>query len=184
MLSDAWFRDLFLNLRSRGKSICSQKRYFRGSPFSQCFKLSPALNYFVTIMLKITLSNYQQCPLPLKTLDTIGRNVKDPVFSLGVSHQHKNMHNTTNLWKFWMKWSLKLQDNNERKIILVAQVFVLSDAEKGLQAWRRLILLSEKLPLSKKTCYFEGAVSQNVLWYQQLSVAHHQVSLYVNNSLG
>ena len=71
----------------------------------------PITRYQVRFMLIIILSNYQQCPLPLKTLDTIG-NCQRPVFSLGVS-QH--MHKITKLWKFELNWSLKLRDNNERK---------------------------------------------------------------------
>ena len=51
------------------------------------------------------------CMYCLKTLDTIG-NCQRPVFSLGVS---KHMHKITNLWKFELNWSSKLQDNNERK---------------------------------------------------------------------
>ena len=46
----------------------------------------------------------------LKTLDTIG--CQRPVFSLGVSQR---MHKITNLCKFELNWSSKLQENNERK---------------------------------------------------------------------
>ena len=41
--------------------------------------------------------------------------------------------------------------------------------------------LSEKLPLSQNLHYFRGAVSHNVLYYQQLAVTHNQVSFYANN---
>ena len=47
----------------------------------------------------------------LKTLDTIG-NCQRLVFTVGGS-QH--MHQITNLWKFELNRSSKLQDNNERK---------------------------------------------------------------------
>ena len=43
--------------------------------------------------------------------------------------------------------------------------------------------LSEKLPVSQKLCYFKGSCSHNVLHYQQLSIAHYQVSLYANSYL-
>ena len=60
----------------------------------------------------------------LKTLDTIG-NCQRTVFSLGVS-QH--MHKITNLWKFELKWSSKVQDMNELKNTIVTRSCVLSDA--------------------------------------------------------
>ena len=47
----------------------------------------------------------------LKTLDTI-RNCQRLVFSVGVSQQ---THKITNLLNFEVNWSLKLQNNNERK---------------------------------------------------------------------
>ena len=46
-----------------------------------------------------------------QSVPTFG-NCQSPVFSLGVS-QH--MHKITNLWKFGLNWSLKLQEDNERK---------------------------------------------------------------------
>ena len=60
-------------------------------------------------------------------------NCQRPVFSLGVS-QH--MHKITNLWKFELNWSSKLQENNERKTTLVAQTcaFSMPNNIKG-QAW-------------------------------------------------
>ena len=57
-----------------------------------------------------------------KCLDMVGNC---PVFSLGVS---QNMHKISNLYKFWLNWSLKLQGNNERKTPLFAQICVLLDA--------------------------------------------------------
>ena len=47
----------------------------------------------------------------LKTVDTIG-NCKRLAFTVGVSQY---MHKITNLWKFELNRSSKLQDNNERK---------------------------------------------------------------------
>ena len=42
--------------------------------------------------------------------------------------------------------------------------------------------LSEKLTsFYKNFAAPEGAISHNVLYYQQLSIAHYQVSLYANN---
>ena len=51
--------------------------------------------------------------------DTIG-NFQRPVFSLGVS-QH--MHDKTNLWKYELNWSSKLQENNGRKKAHVHQLY-------------------------------------------------------------
>ena len=72
---------------------------------------------------KETNKHLLESPL-LKTLDTIG-DCQKPVFSIDVAH---HMHKLTNLWKFELNWSSKLQDNNERKNTLVTQSFVLSDA--------------------------------------------------------
>ena len=43
--------------------------------------------------------------------------------------------------------------------------------------------LSEKFTLLKNYVTSEGAVSHNVLYYQQLSIAHSQVSFYAKNNL-
>ena len=40
---------------------------------------------------------------------------------------------------------------------------------------------SEKFILLKKNVISEGAVSHNVLYYQQLYIAHYQVGFYDNN---
>ena len=58
-------------------------------------------------------------------------------------------HTTTNLYKFWLNWSSKLQGNNERKNTLV-QICVLSDAFlkasglKFLNIWVRNYLFLKK----------------------------------------
>ena len=52
-----------------------------------------------------------------------------PVFSLGVS---LHMHKITSLRKFGLNWSLKLQENDERKNILVIQNSVLSERKRSL----------------------------------------------------
>ena len=64
------------------------------------------------------LSNLTKCSsfkdyLPLKALDTFG-NCQRPVFLLDV-YSILKMHRITNLWKFELNWSSKLQDNNEEK---------------------------------------------------------------------
>ena len=72
--------------------------------------------------------------IPLKALDTIG-NCQRGVFSLGVSQY---MHKITNLWKFWLNRSLKLQENNDRKITLVAQFECFQMPKKTYYAWSLL----------------------------------------------
>ena len=63
-------------------------------------------------------------------------------------------HTTTNLYKFWLNWSSKLQGNNERKNTLV-QICVLSDAFLKASGLKFLnILVRNYLFLKKKTCYF------------------------------
>ena len=52
---------------------------------------------------------------------------------------------------------------------------------KRLQAWSLLIFEWEITSFSKTTVTSEGAVSHNVLYYQQLSIARYQVSFYANN---
>ena len=69
------------------------------------------------------------------------------------------MHKTTNLWKFELDWSSELQD--ERKNTLVTQSCVTSFLENYVTS--------------------EGAVSHNVLYYQQLSIACNQVRFYAKN---
>ena len=65
----------------------------------------------------------------LKALDTFG-NCQRPVFSPGVSHR---MNEITNLWKFRLNWSSKLQESSGRKTPLLHK-FVFSDAWEKLQA--------------------------------------------------
>ena len=53
--------------------------------------------------------------------------VQKPVISLGVGLP-KHLHKITNLWKVELNyWSSKLQESNDRKNTLVAQINVLSD---------------------------------------------------------
>ena len=107
---------------------------------------------------------------PLKTLDTIG-NRQRPVFSRGGS-QH--MHKVTNQWKFELNRSSKLQDNNERKNTLVIHEAVC------FQIWGLEIKFVENYFFLENYVTSEGAVSHNVLYHQQLSIACNQVSFMPN----
>ena len=91
-----------------------------------------------------------------KTLDTFG-NCPRPVFSLVVS-QH--MHKITNLWKFELNWSLKLQDKTGRKkhpchMKLSAFRCLISRPQNLiLRSWNQIQIASGKLLLSQKLHYF------------------------------
>ena len=103
----------------------------------------------------------------LKSLDTFGHC---PVFSLGVS-QH--LHNITERWNFLLNWSSKLQERNERKKHPCFTIFV------WFQMNNKLFIIWVRNYL-KNYITSEGAVSHNVLYYQQLSIAHYQVNLDAN----
>ena len=74
-------------------------------------------------------------------------NCQRPVFSLGV-FQH--MQKMTSLWKCWLNWSLKLQNNNKTKRKTPCRHnSVSSDRNTGI--WPEVFYyFSEKLPLSQK----------------------------------
>ena len=80
------------------------------------------------------------------------------------------MHKITNLWKFELNWSLKLQDNNERKNTLVTQNLILWSGIKFQENY----LFLENYVTS------EGAISHNVLYYQQLPIPRYQVRFHAN----
>ena len=74
----------------------------------------------------------------------------------------------TNLWKFGLDWPSKLQKNNIVDIGFRPEVF-------------QIQILNEKLSLFPKLRYLRGSIrSHNVLYYQQLSIACHQVSFYAD----
>ena len=93
------------------------------------------------------------------------------------------MHKITNLWKFEPNWSSKLRDNNGRKNTIVTQSRVLSDAwfwDLKILFWDLEIKLVENYFFLKNYVTLEGAVSHNVLYYQQLSI----VSFYSKKYFG
>ena len=91
------------------------------------------------------------------------------------------MHKLTNLWKFWLNWSSKLQENNDRKNTIVAQICVLSDAWKRLhQAWSLLIFELEITFFSKTTLLQMEPFLTIFVYYQQLFIISYQVSFYAN----
>ena len=110
----------------------------------------------------------------LKTVDTFG-NCQRPVFSIGVS-QH--MHKITDLWKFELIWSLKLQDNNERKNTLVTRsdfTCLISRLQiLNLRSWNQI---RWKLP------YFRGSRFSQcfILSNQPPPITRYQVRFSDNN---
>ena len=114
----------------------------------------------------------------LQTLDAIG-NCQRLVFTVGVS-QH--MHQITNLWNFELNRLSKLQDINERKNTLVAPSSheVVCFQNLDFKTSKSISKVS-KSNLWKITSFpknfvtSEGAVSHNVLYYQQLSITHYQL---------
>ena len=69
-----------------------------------------------------------------------------------------------------------LEENSERKNTPVAQVCVLPDAFKRLQAYSLFIFGWTNASFSRKF-YFRGSRS-HMFYYQQLSIACYQVNLY------
>ena len=104
-------------------------------------------------------------------------NCQRPVFSLGVS-QH--MHKITNLWKFdsighrSCKRIMKEKTPLLHKFVCF-QMLIKASGLKSFIIWVRNYLFLKNYVTS------EGAVSHNVLYYQQLSIARYQVSFYANN---
>ena len=68
------------------------------------------------------------------------------------------MQKITNLWKFWLNWSSKLQENNESKTPLLQTVLCFQIPKlKGFRSEVFCYYLSEKLPLPQKLLYFKGS---------------------------
>ena len=85
----------------------------------------------------------------LKGRYTFG-NCQRPVFSLDKSNHN---HKITSLWKFWLNWSSKLRENDERKnTIVMAELVCFQIRIKDV-----FIYFSEKLPISQKLRYFRGS---------------------------
>ena len=102
-------------------------RYSLATSRTNCAQI-PRVCYFVHCW-EYTMWEYwslvfQRCPVPLKSVETIG-NCQRLAFTVGVS-QH--MHKIPNLWKFELNRSSKLRDKSERKITLVTRSCVVSDA--------------------------------------------------------
>ena len=89
------------------------------------------------------------------------------------------MHKMTNMWKFELNWSSKLQENYERKNT-VAQMCVLSDVWKRLQAWS-LLLFKWEITSFSKNILLQKEPFLTMFHYQQLTIACYQVSLYAND---
>ena len=91
------------------------------------------------------------------------------------------MHKTTNLWKFELVVE-ECEITMEEKTPLSHKVVCFQMLDFGTSK------SNYKVPKSMKNYLFhknydtsEGANSHNVLYNQQLSIAHSQVSFYANN---
>ena len=85
------------------------------------------------------------------------------------------MHKITNLWKFELTWSLKLWEQ-WKKNTLVKRSCVLSDAWfRDLKIWGLEIEFVGNYFFLENYVTSEGAVSHNVLYYQQLPITRYQV---------
>jgi hypothetical protein len=108
--------------------------------------------------------------ITLTAMDTFG-NCQRPIFSLGVSqHIHKNNKPV----KIWTQLVInvakeKLKKNTPLSHKLCFQMLELSSREFS----SNIILLRNYSFLKNYTS--EGAVSHNVLYYQQLSISRYQV---------
>ena len=75
---------------------------------------------------------------------------------------YHNMHKIRNLWK--------LQENNERKTPLLHKFMCFQMPKKRLQAFNVWV---RNYVFLKNCVTSDGVVSHNVLYYQQLSIAHY-----------
>ena len=138
---------------------------------------------FLLFFLRIVKLQLEHCLLSQS--QTRRKLIHISVFSLCFPWDRKSVHcaavclvimnELTNLWKFGINWSSNLQENNERKIILVALLCAFTCITKGF-SWSLLQSLSEKLPLSKKLRYFRGNPTVYPIWLaERRSWGHIQI---------
>ena len=119
----------------------------------------------------------------LHALDTIG-DCQRPVFSLGV-FQH-NVHKITNLWTFELNIIVGfrscekiMEEKHHCHTKLCAFRCFISGPKNLIMRSRNQI--RGKLPFFSKTTFTrEGAVSHNVLYYQQLPITCYEVRFYAS----
>ena len=115
----------------------------------------------------------------LKTLDTNGY-CQRPVFLLGVS-QHMHKQTCENLSSIGHQ-SCEIIMKEETPLSLEVVCFQMLDFETSNSKSEVSKSNSWKITsFSKNYVTSEGAVSHNVLYYQQLPVACYQVIFYANN---
>ena len=94
------------------------------------------------------------------------------------------MHKITNLWKFELNRPSKLRDNNERKkhpCHTKLCAFRCLIGRPQILVWGLEIKLVENYIFLENYTALEGAVSHNVLYYQQLPITRYQVRFYAYN---
>ena len=106
-----------------------------------------------------------------------------PVFLLGSQHMHKK---ETNLC-IELNWSSNLGDNKRRQNTLVTKVVWFQMLDFKTSKSNSEVSKSNSNTLVEIVFFLdnyvtsEGAVSHNVLHYQQLSTACYQISFYANS---
>ena len=120
---------------NRAETRVGFPRYFLQTPMTDWALVSPGLLFFISVVIHEVWAFGQYClPKVSNVFKGIGHltfgNRQRPVFSLGVN---PNMHKITHQWKCELNWSSKLQENNERKNALVAQICLLSDAYQTIE---------------------------------------------------
>ena len=108
----------------------------------------------------------------LKALGTFGNNCQRPVFAFDVSQHMRTIFDS----KFWLNWSLKLQENIKRNNATVALI-----KASSLKNFSNSSILV-RYHLSQIYLSPEGVVSHNVLYYQHLSISCYAIHLFFSNN--
>ena len=91
------------------------------------------------------------------------------------------MHKITNLWRFGLSWSSKLQENNHRKTHLLYNNLCAFRCRKKASGLKYFNIWVRNYLFVKELRYFTGSRFPQCFNYQQLCIAHYQVSFYANN---
>ena len=138
--------------------------------------------------IKTSRGTYPMILVPIKTTKDLSSHTarilkgtrhlwKRPVFSIGVSN---NMHQLTNLYKFGLNWSSKLQENNGRKHPCCTNCVCFQMLNPRLQLQSVIMRMRNNLFL-KNYVSSEWAYSHNVVYYQQLSITRYQLNFCSNS---
>ena len=149
-----------------------------------CGKMFLLSNLFILLCLIMFVTiardvRYKAQWFILKALHTFG-NVQRPVFPFSVS-QH--MH-TTNLWNLDSIGQLKLQEKNDEKTPLLIKQYntcVCFQMPKKASVLKLFNIWVRNYLIVKNCVTSEGAVSHNILYYQQLSNTRYRGRFNISN---